>query len=121
MQKQFVTITIFLFLLTISLTGCTQPTSEKNKFVGTWITQVKTNPMDDSNYTDTVTFFANGSYETTSLGIGHIPGRWDLQNGKLLIDTYYPGTYQYSFSKNNTILTLTSVSGGDIETLTKQK
>lgn len=120
MQKQFATITIFLFLLTIGLTGCTQQTSEKNKFIGTWITQVKTNPMDGSKYTDTVIFYANGSYETTSLGIGHIPGRWDLQNGKLLIDTYYPGTYQYSFSTNNTVLTITLLSGKDNETLIKK-
>jgi len=119
MKKQFAIIGI-LILLIISLSGCTQSTSEKNRFVGTWVSQVKTNPMDSSNYTDTVTFLANGSYATTSLGIGHIPGRWDLQNGKLLIDTYYPGTYQYSFSRNDTVLTLISVSGGDIETLTKQ-
>jgi len=120
MQKQFAVIGILLLFLTAGLCGCTQSASEKNKFVGTWITQVKINPMDDSNYTDTATFSANGSYATTSLGIGHIPGRWDLQNGKLLIDTYYPGTYQYSFSRNDTVLTLISVSGGDIETLTKQ-
>jgi hypothetical protein len=120
MQKQFIALTIFLFLLIIGLTGCTQPTSEKNKFVGTWITQEKTNPMDGSNYTDTVTFYENGSYATTTLGIHHIPGRWDLQNGNLLIDTYYPGTYQYVFSNNNTVLKLTLVSGSAIETLTKQ-
>jgi hypothetical protein len=120
MKKQFVTIAIFLFLLILVLSGCTQSTDEKNKFVGTWISQEKTNPMDGSNYTDTVIFYENGSYATTTLGIHHIPGRWDLQNGKLLIDTYYPGTYQYAFSKNNTVLTLTPVSGGATETLTKR-
>lgn len=120
MQKQSATIAIILLLLTLVLSGCTQPASEKNKFIGTWVTQAKTNPMDGSNYTDTVTFYENGSYATTTLGIGHIPGRWDLQNGKLLIDTYYPGTYQYSFSKNNTVLTLTLISGGTTETLTRQ-
>ena len=111
---------ISLFLLTLMVSGCTQTTSQKDTFVGTWITQVKTNPMDGSIYTDTVIFYENGSYTTSSQGIGRIPGRWDLQNGKLLIDTYYPGTYQYVFSNNNTVLTLTPVSGGATETLTKQ-
>jgi hypothetical protein len=120
MKKQFAVLGILLLLLTTGLCGCTQSPGEKNRFVGTWISQVKTNPMDGSNYTDTITFFANGSYATTSQGIGHIPGKWDLQNGKLLIDTYYPGTYQYSFSHNDTVLTLISASGGDTETLTKQ-
>jgi len=111
---------IFLFILIIGFSGCTQSTSEKNKFIGTWVTQEKTNPVDGSNYTDTVIFYENGSYATTTLGIHNIPGTWGLQNGKLRIDTYFPGTYQYSFSNNNTVLSLTPVSGGDIETLTKQ-
>jgi hypothetical protein len=120
MQKQYKTVMMVLFLLTLIVSGCTQPANEKNKFVGTWITQEKTNPMDGSNYTDTVTFYENGSYARTTLGIHNIPGTWNLQSGKLRVNTYYPGTYQYSFSNNNTVLTLTPVAGGENETLTKQ-
>jgi hypothetical protein len=120
MQKQYKTVIMVLFLLTPIMSGCTQPTNEKNKFVGTWTTQEKTNPMDGSNYTDTVIFYQNGTYAATTLGIRNIPGTWSLQNGKLRINTYYPGTYQYAFSNNNTVLTLTPASGGATETLTKQ-
>jgi len=120
MHKQYVILAIFLVLSTLVFGGCTQSLSEKNKFVGTWVTQEKTNPMDGSNYTDTVTFYENGSYASTTLGIHNIPGTWDLKNGKLAINTYYPGTYHYSFSNNNTVLTLTPVAGGEAETLTKQ-
>jgi len=120
MQKQYVILAIFLVLSTLVFSGCTQSVSEKNKFIGTWLTQEKTNPMDGSNYTDTVTFYENGSYASITLGIHNIPGTWDLKNGKLAINTYYPGMYQYSFSNNNTVLTLTPVAGGEAETLTKQ-
>jgi hypothetical protein len=111
---------VFVILLILLLSGCTQPTTKQDKFIGTWTSQEKTNPMDGSTYTDTVTFDPNGTYTTTSLGIGSIPGRWSLQNGKVRIDTIYPGTYQYSFSENNTVLTLISDSNGEKEILTKQ-
>ncbi len=109
-----------IILLTTIMSGCTQQTDDADNFIGTWITEIKTNPMSGSNYTETRIFYANGSYITTNLEIGRIPGAWRLSNGKLIIDTYYPGTYEYSFSENNTILHLISVSGGFSENLTKQ-
>jgi hypothetical protein len=109
-----------IILLTTIMSGCTQQTDDADNFIGTWITEIKTNPMSGSNYTETRIFYANGSYITTNLEIGRIPGTWRLSNGKLIIDTYYPGTYEYSFSENNTILHLISVSGGFSENLTKQ-
>jgi len=120
MTRPLGTMTCLLCLLMLLVSGCTQSGNEKSRFVGTWITQSKINPMDGSNYTDTVIFYDNGSYATTTLGIHHIYGNWSLQNGKLLIDTYYPGTYKYIFSKNSTVLTLTPDSGGATEILTKQ-
>ena len=117
MQKQCFIIVILLFSL--SLSGCQQTNSDADKFIGTWTTELKTNPM-GGNYTETRTFATNGSYYTTNLGSGHIPGSWRLSDEKLVIDTYYPSTYRYSFSENNTILHLTSVSGGGTENLTKQ-
>ena len=120
MRQRLVATGMILVLFLMSTCGCVQNSSEKQKFIGTWVTEVKINPMDGSNYTDTVIFYDNGSYATTTVGIHHILGNWSLRNGKLLIDTYYPGAYQYVFSKNNTVLTLTPVAGGAVETLTKQ-
>jgi len=119
MQKRFVILAMALVLFTL-VVGCTESTSERNKFIGTWSTQEKTNPMDGSTYNDTVIFYENGTYAQTTLGIHNIPGTWSLQNGKLRINTYYPGTYQYVFSNNNTVLTLTPTNGGEVETLTRQ-
>jgi hypothetical protein len=117
MQKQCIIIVILLLI--ISLSGCQQTTSDADKFIGTWTTEPKTNPM-GGNYNETRTFAANGSYYTTNLGNGHTPGAWHLTDEKLVIDTYYPSTYQYSFSENNTILHLTSITGNVTENLTKQ-
>jgi outer membrane lipoprotein-sorting protein len=119
MKKLCVILAISLVLPALVFCGCTQSNNEKSKFIGTWVTQEKTNPMDGSNYTDMVIFYQNGTYAATTLGIRNIPGTWSLQNGKLRINTYYPGTYEYAFSNNNTVLTLTPASGGATETLTK--
>jgi hypothetical protein len=119
MRKQFLVI-VFLLLSTICLSGCDQSNNEREKFIGTWKTELKQNPMGGNNYTETRIFYANGSYVTTNMGLGRIPGTWRLSDGTLIIDTYFPGNYHYSFSQNNSILTLTSVAGGFIENLTKQ-
>jgi hypothetical protein len=120
MHKQCFLGGILLLFIMVGFTGCTQPGNDRDKFIGTWVTEVKHNPMDGSNYTETSTFYANGSYVTTNLGLGHIPGSWHLDGGNLIIDTYYPGAYQYTFSQNNTHLRLVPVSGGVAENLTKQ-
>jgi len=118
MQKQYGLIVIFLFLSIACCSGCTQSDKDEEKFIGTWRTELKNNPIGNGTYTDTRTFYANGSYTTTNVGIGTIPGTWYLSNGKLVIDTYFPGTYHYSFSQNNTVLTLTSETRGFTENLT---
>jgi len=76
--------------------------------------------MGGENYTEIRIFYANGSYVTMNMGLGGIPVTEHLTYGRLIIDTYFPGTYHYSFSQNNSILTLTYASGGFIENLTKQ-
>lgn len=119
MNKQLV-IGVGFLLLMMSLCGCSQPSDDKERFIGSWITEIKTNPMSGSNYTETRIFYANGSYSTTNRGIGNIPGSWRLAEGKLIIDTIYPGRYKYVFSENNTVLRLTSMSEGFTETLFKQ-
>jgi hypothetical protein len=120
MQKQCLIIGILLLLIAASLSGCNQSDTEREKFIGSWNTETKQNPMGGDNYTETRVFYANGSYVTTNMGLGRVPGAWHLTNGILIIDTYFPGKYHYSFSQNNSILTLTSVAGGFIENLTKQ-
>ena len=120
MQKHFALLAVFLFLTLACFSGCTQPDTEREKFIGTWITEPKRNPIDDSNYTDTKIFNANGSYISTNIGIGKIPGKWYLSDGKLIIDTYFPGAYQYTFSQDNNVLTLISETTGFIENLTRQ-
>jgi hypothetical protein len=102
------------------VSGCTESNPDREKFIGTWQTGLKNNPIGEGNYTDTRTFYANGSYSSTNMGIGTIPGTWYLSQGKLIIDTYFPGTYAYRFSENNTVLTLTSETRGFTEYLTRQ-
>jgi hypothetical protein len=120
MKKHSILIVIFLILFIVSVSGCIQSDTEREKFFGTWQTEPKTNPIGEGTYTDVRTFYANGSYVSTNIGLGKIPGKWYLSNGKLIIDTYFPGAYQYSFSQNNSILTLISESTGFTENLTKQ-
>jgi hypothetical protein len=120
MQKQCTLIGIFLLLIIASLSGCNQSNTERDKFIGTWKTELKQNPIGEDYYSETKIFYENGSYVTTNMGLGHIPGTWHLTLGILIIDTYFPGKYYYSFSQNNSILTITSVAGGFTENLTKQ-
>lgn len=120
MQKQCTLIGILLLFIIASLSGCNQSNNEREKFIGTWKTELKQNPIGEDTYSETKIFYENGSYFTTNMGLGHIPGTWHLSNGKLIIDTYFPGTYQYIFSQNNSILTLISEAGGFTENLTRQ-
>jgi hypothetical protein len=120
MQKLTMTIGILLFFIIVSLSGCNQVDNERNKFFGTWTSELKQNPIGENDYTETRIFYENGSYVTTNMGLGRIPGTWHLADDILVIDTYFPGKYQYSFSQNNSILTLTSVAGGFTENLTKR-
>jgi hypothetical protein len=120
MRKHSIILVSILQLISISLSGCTQTNPEREKFIGTWRTEPKQNPMGGTNYTDTRTFYENGSYMTTTLGIGQIPGTWRLSNGEIIIDIYFPGSYQYRFSQNDNILTLIADASGSIENLTRQ-
>ncbi|HUT00342.1 MAG TPA: hypothetical protein VMY59_08505 [Candidatus Thermoplasmatota archaeon] len=120
MQKQAMIIGILFLLIIAGLSGCNQVDNERNKFIGTWISELKQNPMGDNTYTETRIFYENDSYVTTNMGLSRIPGTWHLANDILVIDTYFPGKYDYIFSQNNSILTITSVAGGFTENLTKQ-
>ena len=120
MKKLCALIVIFHLLIIISFSGCIQSDAEREKFIGTWVTEPKQNPVGGTYYTETRIFYANGSYATTNMGLGRVPGTWRLSNGNLIIDTYFPGSYQYSFSQNNSVLTLIAHAGGFTENLTRQ-
>jgi len=54
--------------------------------------------MGGNNYSETRIFYENGSYVTTNTGLGRIPAIGHLTYGILIIDTYFPWKYHYSFS-----------------------
>lgn len=112
MNKQFIAVGIVLILLVVGLSGCSQKATDVNadevkKFVGTWKA---------SEY-DIHTFSLGGACKYLN-----VPGTYDVENGQLTIDLNngLKYTYYYSFSNNNTILTLTHVDRGYTTTYTKQ-
>ena len=113
MNKQFIAVGIILILLVVGLSGCTQKSTDVNadeakKFVGTW---------EASEY-DIHTFALGGAGKYLN-----VPGTYDIANGQLTIDLNngLKYAYYYSFSNNNTILTLTHVDRGYTTVYTKQK
>ncbi len=112
MKRHLVLLEIFVILVSVVFSGCNQLntsySTEKNKFVGTWICLIPTDT--GSNYTFTYDFFPNGSF------IFQKPnkitnGTFDLIDGNLWLITNVTGNkiYDecvYSFSENNTMLTI---------------
>lgn len=120
MRHKTASIGFLLFYIIACFAGCTQTDVERETVIGSWITEVKQNLMSGDNYTETRIFHANGSYITTHLGFGRIPGAWRLSDGKVIIHTYFPGSYQYHFSFNNSRLTLIADANRQTEHLTRQ-
>ena len=87
------------------LSGCID---DKSKFIGTWST--------GSSYS-TITFFSDG----TCSYAGMSSGSWEIKDGKLVINGLgMSGTFEYSFSNNDNMLTITHVATGQITTFTKK-
>jgi hypothetical protein len=95
------------------LSGCNQSVikTEKDRFVGTW-----KNINSTSNWT--YIFFSNGTFAD-----GFFQGNYEIKDEKLVMN-YSEGmgiTYNYSFSNNDKILTLTPLeTTARILILTKQ-
>jgi hypothetical protein len=121
MKKHIILLGILSILLFVELSGCNQIntsyTTEKNKFIGTWVYTVPSGT--ESNYTFTYIFFSNGTFlfqkpsSTTN-------GTFDLIDGNLWLMTNITGKKNYDectyqFSENNTCLTI------DEYTYTKQE
>ncbi len=113
MNKQFIAVGIILVLLVVGLSGCTQNATDINadeakKFVGTWKA---------SEY-DVHIFSLGGACKYLN-----VTGTYNTEDGQLTVDLNngLKYTYYYSFSNNNTILTLTHVERGYTTIYTKQQ
>ena len=120
MKKQLELILIFTILISIGLSGCDQvgnpSNSETDKFVGGWRSTVP-------EYSAWLTVFYSNGTVVTSDSATTINGTWDVKDGKITIkmsDDEAPLAYTYSFSENNTTLTLISISSGETSVFTKQ-
>ena len=99
---------IMLLLFISIFSGCTSTSAEdKIKFIGTWRYE-----LEEYDVTSTYTFFENGTYILVEDPTAS--GTWDVKNGKFI--TTYLGmdeTSHYSFSHNDTVLTVTPVNDPD--------
>jgi hypothetical protein len=102
MKKQLAIIGLVALLVSVGLSGCNEVSNtlnpEKNKFVGTWLT--------DENIIGLI-FFSDGTGSYANV----ISTRWDIKDGKLVVilsDDSLTLTYSYAFSNNDKTLTLTS-------------
>jgi hypothetical protein len=102
---------IAVFLCTV-LSGCNRLsnsyTTEKNKFIGTWVYLYPSGT--GSNYSFTYTFFSNGTFRFNKTGLLS-NGTYDIIDGDLFLSTIINGKQDYvdctyAFSENNTILTI---------------
>ena len=96
---------ILLILLTAILSGCIDSSvDEKSRFVGTWCMELV--PV------YTYTFYANGTVTTREVNVTYNL-TYKVEDGKLMFYMLeYPDdplSYSYSFSENDTRLTLSLV------------
>ena len=101
-MKKITLLLVSTMTILVCLTGCM---SEKDKFVGTWKTTVIT-----------YTFFSDGT-----LSVNGISGTYEIKDDKLVISSNdVSGTFDYSFSNDDTTLTLVDVNYGVTTTLQKE-
>jgi hypothetical protein len=122
MKKQLGILGILAILVCVGLSGCNQISNlflkEEDKFVGTWHNQ--TEVLFGNN---TFTFFSDRTL-TFSQGPLSFHGTYEIKDGKLV--TKFQGeiiesaVYTYSFSDNNTKLSLTEVGTNTTLVYTKQ-
>jgi hypothetical protein len=114
MKKHLVIIGILGLVVSLGLSGCTSPDTspeeERNKFVGTW-TLTSTDIV-------TLSLYSNGTclYVISATDIEtREKGTWELTEG-VFINTLYqhPRTFTYSFSDNDTTLTLVENENGEV-------
>ena len=116
MKKQLVIVGIVALLVCVGLSGCNYITSDKNKFIGTWIGPLSLEYTGATILENiTLIFISDG---TLSEGITS-GGTWDIKDGKLVInDGIGMRVFSYSFSNGDKSLILISTAYKYI--LTKQ-
>ncbi len=89
MKKQLILFAVAILLIVVCLSGCSE--NRDQRFVGTW----------ESVSGGELTFFSDGECSI---------GTWEVKEGKLVIDINTGGriVYTFSFSDNNTKLSLTT-------------
>ena len=109
MKHQLVIIGLVVVLFCIGLSGCDQINnvlkSEKDRFIGTW--KSGNWPQNDTTIPQPHTYDSDGS-----CSVGNVSGTYETKDGKL-VETLANGqitfTWDYSFSNNDSKLTLTQV------------
>jgi len=81
--------------------------------VGTWETEEKV--YSGGNYRDIITFFSNGTFQSTFFGSGSISGTWELKDGEFAMNYTIEILFDYSFTNNDNILTLIPLEGEGTE------
>jgi len=121
MRKQLGLIAIIVLLVCVGLSGCTTPTGDTNKFIGSWSGTYSYGANLSRIVPARITFFPDGTYGV-SLPMIIDNGTWDIKDGKLdkTADGNPAVVYSYSFSKNDTRLILTSVPPNEQWNVTKQ-
>lgn len=97
MNKIFVLLLLIVLLLTVLLSGCEEL---DKRFIGTWIPERMEYP--------TFTFYSDKKYS-----IEEIDGTWDVVDNKLILKHGNNiEKYNFKFSGDNYLLTLTEVNEG---------
>ena len=119
MNKQIVIIGIIVLLVSVGLCGCTNPLSDKSKFVGAWSGTYQYGGI--GGLSVSITFLSDGTY-TASLPLKTESGTWDIKDGKLTkTGAGNPMVvYSYSFTENGQSVILTSTTENEQWVLTKQ-
>ncbi|HVQ01518.1 MAG TPA: hypothetical protein VMT57_08390 [Candidatus Thermoplasmatota archaeon] len=110
---------IILAVGCLLLSGCTTVGGDKEKFIGSWNGTYSWAGNFTRKVPATITFYTNGTYLAV-LPLIHDNGTWDLINGKLM-KTRGNNTmaYTYTFSKDDTVLLMTSTPANDLWNLTR--
>ena len=111
MVKSLLPLVCILLIVGIGLSGCT---TVDNRFIGTWIEE----GGDEVSYT----FRSDGTFSSTLLDL---TGRWEIQDERFILKAEDSEVVilnaQFSFSEDNTRLTLTPEDNGDITVFIKQE
>jgi hypothetical protein len=113
MKKTAILLIVSILFSAGLLSGCNENASntEMNKFVGIW--------KADNDFV--ITFYSNGTCDPDVLG-----QKYKIEDGKLIFLKYAYGvelniSYYYSFSSNDTVLTLELIEGDGTSTAFKKQ